>query len=154
MNKKAKTATEPKLKKENEAEQKAKKKTDLKLKSENKADRKSKQKPEKKADLNSKQEPKAGAEKNSQHYIYILECADKTLYTGYTNNLEKRVATHQSGKGAKYTKTRLPVLLKYYEIFEDKESAMKREWFIKHKLTREDKLKLISSSNDLFQGRI
>lgn len=85
-------------------------------------------------------------ENTQKHYVYILECADKTLYTGYTNNLEKRFETHQNGKGAKYTKTRLPVILKYYEIFEDKESAMKREWFIKHKLTREDKLKLISEA--------
>ena len=79
----------------------------------------------------------------TKHYIYILECSDKTLYTGYTNNLENRLKAHNEGKGAKYTKSRLPVKMVYYEAFDDKKEAMSREWFIKHKLTREEKLELI-----------
>ena len=56
----------------------------------------------------------------TKHYIYILECSDKTLYTGYTNNLENRLKAHNEGKGAKYTKSRLPVKMVYYEAFDDK----------------------------------
>ena len=78
-----------------------------------------------------------------KHYVYILECSDKTLYTGYTNDIKKRVETHNSGKGAKYTRVRLPVKLMYFEDYDDKESAMKREWYIKHKMKRSDKMKLI-----------
>ena len=54
------------------------------------------------------------------NHIYIIECEDGTLYTGWTNNLEKRLKAHSSGKGAKYTKARLPVDIVYYEEFEDK----------------------------------
>ena len=79
----------------------------------------------------------------TNYYIYILECADKTLYTGYTNDLENRLKAHNEGKGAKYTKSRLPVKLVYSERFDDKKEAMSREWFIKHRLTREEKLELI-----------
>ena len=79
----------------------------------------------------------------TNYYIYILECADNTLYTGYTNNLENRLKAHNEGKGAKYTKSRLPVKLVYSETFDDKKEAMSREWFIKHRLTREEKLELI-----------
>lgn len=75
------------------------------------------------------------------NYTYILKCADGTLYTGWTNNLEKRIACHNAGKGAKYTKTRLPVEMVYYEEFSTKQEAMRREWEIKQ-LTRKDKLKL------------
>ena len=76
-------------------------------------------------------------------YTYILECADKTLYTGYTNNLEKRLTEHNESKlGAKYTKARRPVILKYSESFDSKSEAMKREIEIK-KLTRQEKLDLI-----------
>lgn len=80
---------------------------------------------------------------DKRYYCYILQCADGTLYTGYTDDVEKRLLSHNSGKGAKYTKTRLPVELKYYEEFQDKSSAMKREWEIKHRFTREQKLALI-----------
>lgn len=76
------------------------------------------------------------------YYTYILECSDKTLYTGYTNNLAKRVQTHNKGLGAKYTKTRLPVKLVYYEEYDSKSLALKREYQIK-KLKRKDKLALI-----------
>lgn len=75
------------------------------------------------------------------NYTYILKCADGTLYTGWTNDLEKRIASHSAGCGAKYTKARLPVELFYFEEFETKSEAMKRECSIK-KLTRREKLKL------------
>ncbi|MDD4343526.1 MAG: GIY-YIG nuclease family protein [Eubacteriales bacterium] len=74
-------------------------------------------------------------------YTYILECKDGTYYTGWTNNLEKREETHNKGLGAKYTKSRLPVKVVYFETFDKKEEAMKREWQIK-KLTRTKKMKL------------
>lgn len=83
-----------------------------------------------------------------QHYCYIVECNDGTLYTGYTNNLQKRIETHNKGKGAKYTKTRLPVKLRYFETFESKREAMKREWYIKHNFSRQDKLALIRGFNN------
>ena len=79
----------------------------------------------------------------TNYYIYILECADNTLYTGYTNDLDNRLKAHNAGKGAKYTKSRLPVKLVYSETFDNKKEAMSREWFIKHRLTREEKLELI-----------
>ena len=77
------------------------------------------------------------------NYVYIVKCSDDTLYTGWTNNLEKRILTHNKGKGAKYTKSRLPVEVVYYEEFEDKIEAMKREYAIK-KLSRQQKLMLIN----------
>ena len=60
------------------------------------------------------------------NYVYILRCNDNSLYTGWTNNLEKRLKVHASGKGAKYTKARLPIELVYFEEFEDKIEAMRR----------------------------
>lgn len=77
------------------------------------------------------------------NYTYILECKDGTFYTGWTNNLEKRLKDHNDGKGAKYTKPRRPVALAYYETFETKEEAMKREYAIKQ-MSRAAKEKLIS----------
>nr|WP_288741422.1 GIY-YIG nuclease family protein [uncultured Mediterraneibacter sp.] len=77
------------------------------------------------------------------NYTYMLKCSDGTLYTGWTNDLEKRVEAHNSGKGAKYTKARRPVELAYYEEFETKEQAMKREYAIKQ-LGRKEKQKLIT----------
>lgn len=76
------------------------------------------------------------------NYTYIVVCKDGTFYTGWTNNLEKRINDHNAGKGAKYTKSRLPVVLAYYEIYETKEEAMRREYAIK-KLSRKEKEKLI-----------
>jgi len=76
-----------------------------------------------------------------QNYVYILRCADDTLYTGWTTNLEKRVHTHNQKLGAKYTKTRLPVQLVYSQAFESKSEALKREAEIK-KLSRKEKLAL------------
>ena len=78
--------------------------------------------------------------------VYILSCSDNTLYTGWTNDLERRINVHSSGKGAKYTRGRLPVKLVYFEKFNDKKLAMKREYAIK-RLSREEKLKLIKDWN-------
>ena len=75
------------------------------------------------------------------NYTYILKCKDGSLYTGWTNDLEQRVAAHNTGKGAKYTKARRPVELVYFEEFETKEQAMKREYAIKQ-MARKDKLEL------------
>ncbi len=78
-------------------------------------------------------------------YTYIVECKDGSLYTGYTNNLEKRIKAHNESKiGAKYTKTRRPVKLKYFEKFKSLSLALKREVQIKS-LSREKKLQLINS---------
>lgn len=76
------------------------------------------------------------------NYTYIVRCRDGSLYTGWTNNLEKRIKDHNSGRGAKYTKSRRPVLLAYYEEFATKEEAMRREWQIKQ-MKRQEKLSLI-----------
>lgn len=79
-----------------------------------------------------------------QNYTYILRCADGTLYTGWTNNLEKRLAAHNAGTAAKYTRPRRPVTMVYHEAFATKEAAMRREWEIKQ-LTRTQKLRLIEA---------
>ncbi len=78
------------------------------------------------------------------NYTYILKCADDTLYTGWTTDIDRRVLEHNSGKGAKYTKCRRPVQLCYYEEFESKEDAMSREYKIKQ-LSRKEKLELIKN---------
>ena len=80
------------------------------------------------------------------NYVYMLRCGDGSLYTGWTNDLEKRVMTHQLGLGGKYTRARLPAELVYSEEWESKEAAMSREWHIK-RLTREEKLKLIDNAS-------
>ena len=79
-----------------------------------------------------------------RNYTYILRCADGTLYTGWTNDLEKRLAAHNAGTAAKYTRPRRPVTLVYQEAFPTKEEAMRRERQIK-RLTRAEKLALIQS---------
>jgi len=76
------------------------------------------------------------------NYTYIVECADGSFYCGWTNDLEKRIKAHNEGKGAKYTKPRLPVKLVYFEEFDTKEEAMSREYHIKQ-LTRAEKERLI-----------
>ena len=73
---------------------------------------------------------------------YILKCSDGTLYTGWTNDLQKRIEAHSDGRGAKYTKSRRPVELVYFETYESKSDAMSREAKIK-RLTRAEKLELI-----------
>ena len=62
------------------------------------------------------------------NYVYILRCADDTLYCGWTTDLEKRLAAHNSGHGAKYTRSRGPIALAYVEKYEDKHDALSREW--------------------------
>ena len=75
----------------------------------------------------------------SMCYTYILKCSDGTYYTGWTNDLDKRLKAHNGGKsGAKYTRNRRPVTLVYYEEFQGKQEAMKREYAIKQ-LTRKEK---------------
>ena len=74
------------------------------------------------------------------NYVYIVRCRDQTLYTGWTNQLEKRIEAHNAGKGAKYTKARRPVELVYFETFEHKSEALKREYQIKQ-LKRSEKEK-------------
>ena len=74
--------------------------------------------------------------------VYILRCADGTLYTGSTNDVEKRLAAHNAGRGAKYTRTRRPCALVYVEEAADKGAALRREAAIK-RLTRTQKLRLI-----------
>ncbi|EMU53107.1 hypothetical protein ClosIBUN13A_CONTIG120g01946 [Clostridium sp. IBUN13A] len=78
------------------------------------------------------------------NYVYIVECSDGTLYTGWTNNLDKRIEQHCNGTGAKYTRGRGPVRLVYHEEFNDKRDAMRREYEIK-KYSRINKLKLIEN---------
>ena len=76
---------------------------------------------------------------------YMLRCADGSLYTGWTKDLEQRLQTHNAGRGGKYTRSRLPVELVYREEFETKEEAMSREWHLK-RLTRQEKLRLIAGA--------
>lgn len=79
------------------------------------------------------------------YFVYIIKCSDETYYTGYTNNIEKRLKAHNEGKGAKYTRSRVPVELVYSESYENKGDALRREYAIK-KLTRKQKEKLIIQS--------
>lgn len=85
--------------------------------------------------------------------VYIVRCKDKTLYTGYTNDLEKRELSHNEGKGARYTRQRRPVRVVYVEEFGSKGKALKREYEIKQ-MTREEKEELIKSSSSKRAGRI
>jgi len=80
------------------------------------------------------------------NYTYILECVDGSYYTGWTNDIEKRIHDHNENKGAKYTRGRTPVTLVYYETFETKSEALKREAAIK-KLSRLEKKDLIVKQN-------
>ena len=81
------------------------------------------------------------------NYTYMVRCADGSLYTGWTNDLEKRVKCHNAGKGAKYTKCRRPVELVYFEAFETKQEAMRREAAIK-RLPRAEKLRLAGCAGE------
>ena len=76
------------------------------------------------------------------NYTYIVQCRDGSLYTGWTNDLKKRIEAHNAGKGAKYTKSRRPVKLLYYEEFDSREEAMRREYEIKH-MSRKKKEEVI-----------
>ncbi|AXI00711.1 GIY-YIG nuclease family protein [Sporosarcina sp. PTS2304] len=74
----------------------------------------------------------------SEHFFYVLECQDGSYYAGYTNNLERRLHVHNEGKGAKYTRGRLPVHYVYYQAYETKRQAMQMEYRFK-KLNRAQK---------------
>jgi len=82
---------------------------------------------------------------HGRFYAYILRCSDGSLYTGYTNDLDKRLAAHNSGKGAKYTRLRRPVTLVYFEEFDTRQKAQRREALIKQ-LTKREKEKLMNKN--------
>ncbi|MDO4805394.1 MAG: GIY-YIG nuclease family protein [Lachnospiraceae bacterium] len=82
----------------------------------------------------------------ASNYMYIVKCRDGTLYTGWTNDLAGRIEAHNAGKGAKYTKSRRPVELAYYETFGTREEAMSREYHVK-RMTRSKKLELIHNKS-------
>jgi len=82
------------------------------------------------------------------YYFYILRCRDGTLYCGQTNDLEKRTASHNAGKGAKYTRGRRPVKLVYFEKYRSLRQAMKREWQVK-KWPKAEKAELIKNWNKI-----
>ena len=81
------------------------------------------------------------------NWVYILRCGDGSLYTGRTNDLERRVEAHSAGRGAKYTRAHLPVELVYSERHDTRQAAMSREWHIK-RMTHEEKLKLIGEGKN------
>ncbi len=83
--------------------------------------------------------------KGKKHYTYVVECSDGTFYTGYTTDVERRVQEHNKGIGSKYTRSRLPVTLLYYEEYSSRSKAMKREYAIKD-LTRREKEEVINSN--------
>lgn len=85
---------------------------------------------------------RAGRNAMDTNYTYLVRCADGSLYCGWTNHLEQRIQAHNEGRGAKYTKSRRPVSLVYYEEFATRREAMQRESAIK-KLTRKEKLQLV-----------
>lgn len=78
--------------------------------------------------------------------VYILRCGDGSLYTGWTNELERRIKAHQSGRGGKYTRSHLPVELVYYEQYETRHEAMRREWEIK-RLSHAEKCSMIEKGS-------
>lgn len=83
------------------------------------------------------------------HYVYVIECSDGSLYTGYTTDVERRVTEHNSGKGAKYTRGRNPVTLRYVELHEFQSAAMSREYELKQLSRREKVDNLPSSDNQI-----
>ena len=89
-------------------------------------------------------------EESKSWWVYIVECADRTLYTGITNHLERRLDAHQKGTAAKYTRNRRPVTLRYQEQQVDRSLASKREAYIK-KMSRQEKLQLIQQDADIHQ---
>ena len=91
-------------------------------------------------------------EQKNLKYTYMLKCKDGSLYTGWTTDLDKRVACHNAGKGAKYTRARRPVELVYFEQFQTREEAMRRECEIK-KLTRKQKEELIKQKEELIKQK-
>jgi len=79
------------------------------------------------------------------YYLYILRCSDDTFYTGITTDIKRRIDEHNGeGKGARYTRARQPVSLVYSEEYPDRSSASKREYYIKHNMSRQEKSNLIN----------
>lgn len=89
--------------------------------------------------------------KQRVYYIYILLCHDGTLYIGYTDDLVGRLKTHNRGKGAKYTRSRLPVKLLYWEKYANKSAAMRREYALKQ-WTRAEKMVLLQEKQQWVEG--
>ncbi len=87
------------------------------------------------------------------YYVYLVQCGDGSLYCGYTTDLERRIQAHNSGRGAKYTKSRLPVVLVYHETYGEKSLALRREYAIKQ-LSRCEKLALIAASTSQEQKAV
>ena len=87
------------------------------------------------------------------NYTYIVKCRDGSLYTGWTTDLERRLREHNAGKGARYTQSRRPVVLVYFEVFHTKEEAMSREYAIKQ-LRRKEKLELLSGTTNRLAGAL
>ncbi len=83
----------------------------------------------------------------SNHHVYVIECADGTYYTGYTTDVARRVAEHDAGEGAKYTRGRTPVTLRHVESFDSRSAAMSREYAIKS-LSRQQKERLIEDDGE------
>jgi putative endonuclease len=83
---------------------------------------------------------------SGDHYVYVLECADGTFYTGYTTDPERRVREHDTGEGAKYTRGRTPVELRHVERFESRSAAMSREYEVKQ-LSRGEKERLVEDTD-------
>ena len=82
------------------------------------------------------------------NYVYLLSCADDSLYCGWTTDLQKRVCAHNGEHGAKYTHSRRPVVLVYYEEYTDRREALSREWHLK-RMSRREKLKLIEQKQPM-----
>lgn len=89
------------------------------------------------------------SEQENVSYTYIVECSDGTFYTGWTNDIEKRILVHNAKKGAKYTRSRTPVKLVYFEKADTKQQAMRREAQIK-RLSRQQKEQLILNGKDVY----
>lgn len=82
-----------------------------------------------------------------RNFVYLVRCADDSLYCGWTTDLEGRIAAHNNGTGAKYTKSRRPVELVYFEEYENRHEALSREWHIK-RLRRKEKLLLLEKAGE------
>ena len=86
------------------------------------------------------------------NYVYLLRCNDDSLYCGWTTDLDARLKAHNSGRGAKYTRSRLPVTLVYHEVYADLHEALSREWHIK-RMSRGEKLALIGKEEGIHGHR-
>lgn len=88
--------------------------------------------------------------KSKKYYAYMLKCKDNTIYSGFAVDINKRIEVHNSGKGAKYTRARLPVILEYYEEFVTKQEALKREREFK-KYTHYEKEQIILKNRGKYE---